>query len=239
MKNKFLINTVIVIGILILIFLVIPRSKRSPGWDWMPDMRYSKAYETYQSADFFYGENDTMTARLPVAGTIPRGYIPNDSNIKNNESFLRSFLLKNEHSGYNQDSAYYLKQAEMIAVLRNPYKSEEVLDRGKEIYKVNCQVCHGEKGEGNGYIVEREDGSDGPYGARPPAYATRLPQMTDGNIFYSITYGKGSMGGYASMVSPSDRWKVICYIKDLAGIKEGAPAPVAASTDSTKVAMVK
>ena len=236
MKNKLFINILLVLGVIVLIFLLIPRSKRSTGWDWMPDMRYSKAYETYQSTDFFYGINDTMSARLPVAGTIPRGYIPNDPTIKNDESLLRSFLLKNEHSGYNQDSGYYKKQAEMSSLLKNPYKSEEVMDRGKELYIVNCQVCHGEKGEGNGYIVERTDGSEGPYGARPPAYSSRLPALTDGAMFYSITYGRGNMGGYAPLLSPSDRWKVICYIKDLAGIKEGV---VATSTDSTKVAMVK
>lgn len=235
MKNKLLINTVIVLGVITLIFLLIPRSKRSAGWDYMPDMRYSKAYETYQSTDFFYGENDTMSARLPIDGTIPRGYIPNDPTIKNDEALLRSFLLKNEHKGYNQDSAYYKKQVEIGTLLKNPYKTEDVLERGKELYAVNCQICHGEKGEGNGYIVERTDGSNGPYGARPPAYSTRLPVMTDGAIFYSITYGKGNMGGYASMVSPSDRWKLICYIKDLAGIKEGAMPAVPG--DSVKIAM--
>jgi hypothetical protein len=30
------------------------------------------------------------------------------------------------------------------------------------------------------------------------------------------------MGGYASMLTPTERWKVILYIKDLAGLKEGA-----------------
>lgn len=233
MKNKFLLYTLLVIGATLLLFLLIPRSKRSTGWDYMPDMRYSQAYETYQSADFFYGENDTITARLPVDGTIPRGYIPNDPNVKNNENMLRSFLLKNEHHGYNQDSVYYSKQKELDGYLANPYKAAEVMDRGKELYKVNCQICHGEKGEGNGYIVEREDGSDGPYGARPPAYSTRLPQMTDGAMYYSISYGKGSMGGYASMISPSDRWKVIAYIKSLAGVSEMAAAS-AMPTDTTK-----
>jgi mono/diheme cytochrome c family protein len=144
--------------------------------------------------------------------------------------------LKNEHNGYNQDSAYIKKQAEVAGLLQNPYKAGEVLDRGKEIYAVNCQVCHGEKGEGNGQIVELPGGADGPYGARPPAYTTRLPQMTDGAMFFSISYGKGSMGGYCSQISPSDRWKVICYIKDLAGIKEGG-APASTPADSTKVAM--
>ena len=43
-------------------------------------------------------------------------------------------------------------------------------------------------------------------------------------MFYSITYGKNYMGGYFTQLSTEDRWKVLLYIKDLAGIEEGAVA---------------
>jgi len=210
--------------------MVIPRDPKSPGRDYMPDMRYSRAYETYQTYDFYMQRDfDTMTARLPEENTIPRGYIPNDSSVKKDESMLRSFLMKNEYHGRNQDSIYTKKYEEAGMILKNPYAhSEGAIEEGKGLYTIYCKVCHGEKGEGNGQIVELPDGSDGPYGARPPAYKTRLPELTDGKIFFTISYGKGNMGGYGPMLTPTERWKVVTYIKDLAGVT-GAPAVAADS----------
>ena len=91
------------------------------------------------------------------------------------------------------------------------------------MYEINCTVCHGEKGDGNGQIVELPDGSDGPYTARPPKYSERLKQINDGNIFYSVSYGKGQMGGYGFQMSVNERWQVIQYIKKMAGVDGSAP----------------
>lgn len=235
MKKNLGLSLLAVCVLAILYLLLVPKDNSKPGRDYMPDMRYSKAYETYQSYDFYYQRGfDTMTARLPEEGTIPKGYIPDDSAVRGNEAFLRSFLLKNELHTRNQDSAYLKLYAEAGAVLKNPFAlSPEILSEGKELYTVYCQVCHGEKGEGNGQIVELPGGGDGPYGARPPAYATRLPQLTDGNIFFTIAYGKGNMGGYGPMLTPSERWKVVYYIKELAGINGAPAAPVADTTNAT------
>jgi hypothetical protein len=45
------------------------------------------------------------------------------------------------------------------------------------------------------------------------------------------------MGGYSPMLTPTERWKVILYIKDLAGIKEGS-AGTAANADSSSTKQV-
>ena len=119
---------------------------------------------------------------------------------------------------------------EAVELLKNPFKpTDDILAEGKELYLINCKVCHGIKGEGNGQIVELPDGSDGPYTARPPAYTSRLPTLKDGQMFFSVSFGKNTMGGYAPMLTPAERWKVILYIKDLAGLKEG----VTPATDTT------
>jgi hypothetical protein len=52
-------------------------------------------------------------------------------------------------------------------------------------------------------------------------------------MFYSIEYGKGMMGSYASQLSSKQRWSIIHYIKSKqAEAKGGAPA-AATAKDST------
>ena len=46
---------------------------KNPGIEYMPDMYRSISVETYQTSQIF---NDSMSARNPVKGTIPRGFIP-------------------------------------------------------------------------------------------------------------------------------------------------------------------
>ncbi len=37
--------------------------------------------------------------------------------------------------------------------------------------------------------------------------------MPEGQMFYSVTYGKNKMGSYASQLNTKQRWMVIAYIK--------------------------
>ncbi|HMT74514.1 MAG TPA: cytochrome c, partial [Chitinophagaceae bacterium] len=46
--------------------------RRSPGRAYMPDMAYSRAYETYASTQALKDRNINYTAQ-PVSGTIARG----------------------------------------------------------------------------------------------------------------------------------------------------------------------
>jgi hypothetical protein len=46
---------------------------KHPGYEYMPNMYRSPSYETYSVNPNF---SDSMTARKPVTGTIPRGFIP-------------------------------------------------------------------------------------------------------------------------------------------------------------------
>ena len=56
--------------------------KDQTGRIYMPDMTYSNAYETYSTSELTTPEGNNMSARKPVEGTIPYGYIPDDAKIK-------------------------------------------------------------------------------------------------------------------------------------------------------------
>jgi len=63
--------------------------------------------------------------------------------------------------------------------------------------------------------------------------------MPEGQMYYSVTYGKNKMGSYASQLNTEQRWMVIAYIKSKQAAAKGggaAAAPAAASgavADST------
>jgi hypothetical protein len=56
--------------------------------------------------------------------------------------------------------------------------------------------------------------------------------MPAGQMFYSVTYGKGMMGSYASQLNTVQRWMVIAFIKDRQGnlIKGAGGQPVQGNT---------
>ncbi|HMJ47235.1 MAG TPA: cytochrome c, partial [Ferruginibacter sp.] len=151
-------------------------SKRSPGRAYMPDMYYSRAFETYAQRDslkFTMDYNNKggliyYDAR-PVAGTIKR-----------NEQF--PYTLPNDSIGYK-----------MSAGIKNPFDSISVADMTESgrLYNINCAVCHGEKGKANGPMSGKVGGIVDLTG---PQYAA----LADGTIFHVMTYGKNNMGSYAS-----------------------------------------
>lgn len=221
--RKQIIKLVPVVAVAIMFASCDRAGKDHTGRIYMPDMTYSNAYETYSASEVKTPEGINMSARKPVEGTIPYGYIPNDPKIKTNSSLLMSYVIKNHfsHELADQDAERVRAAAEIQDPLEH---TAENLAEGKRLYDINCTPCHGEKGEGNGQLIELPGGGDGPFTARPQPYKTLLPALKDGAIFYSVSYGKNAMGGYGFQMSVNERWKVIHYIKSLAGMTPGSAA---------------
>lgn len=215
------------VGALLLALASCGSDNRTPGRTFVPDMAYSQAYETYTKNPSFGTDNlasvDSFEARKPVNGTISRGLLPTGQ--INDEKVLASYLYKSHTD--NSDSSYQASTSS----LKNPLTPEkDVMDKGKQLFTIHCMVCHGEKGLGDGSIVQTE--------AYPPvpSYADRLPTISEGQMFHSITYGKGLMGSYSYVLSTEDRWKVILYIQQLVKVgpfAAGASASAATATDTT------
>jgi mono/diheme cytochrome c family protein len=93
---------------------------------------------------------------------------------------------------------------------------QKLLARGQERYQINCQVCHGETGAGNGITSQ--------YGLVGAAsyHSDKYRQMADGEIFNTITHGKGQMGPYHH-IDVKDRWAIVAYIRALQ-LSQNAPA---------------
>ena len=96
--------------------------------------------------------------------------------------------------------------------VKNPVTADEKsLASGKELYKMNCAICHGEKGDGKGpKAVELEE--------KPSDFTEKhmMNMMTDGEIFYKITKGKKPMPVWEDKMTENERWDLVNYIKTFA-----------------------
>ena len=181
--------------------------RRSPGHVYMPDMVYSRAFETYAPIDTLEKQGIHYN-RTPVAGTIKRGE-------------LLPFLLAKDKTG---DTANYMQSMHVANPL--PALNAVQLKEAERLYLVNCGICHGTALDGNGPLY---NGGNGPFSAAPANLAAnaKYTSMPEGQMFYSVTYGKGQMGSYASQLSSTQRWMIIHYVKSKQGGGKQATADVA------------
>jgi hypothetical protein len=223
--NKILINLVLAVSFMLLLHACSPADGNNTGHEFMPDMGHSIAYEAnyynYYSFNTWGEEEDYKTyamPRKPVKGTIPRGYAGSASNAMKVHKGL------NSHSGIavpvNGSVPYYYEDTEeeriraTNEIIDNPFPiTEEGLEKAKILYETFCGICHGEKGDGGGYLV-RDDG--GVYPAQPANFLTdEFVSASNGRYYHSIMYGKNVMGGYKDKLSYEERWQVIHYIRSL------------------------
>ena len=88
--------------------------------------------------------------------------------------------------------------------------NEEMLQRGRERFDIYCAPCHGRLGDGNGITKKL-----GVMPAVANLHDQRIVAMADGEIFNTITHGKGLMGAYGPLMPVEDRWAVIGYLRAL------------------------
>lgn len=94
--------------------------------------------------------------------------------------------------------------------------NEETYELGKREFEQNCAVCHGYSGYGDGLVSQRAMNLNQGYWLQPTSlHEGRIQQQPVGRIYYTITNGKGKMGGYAASLTPEERWAVVFYVRAL------------------------
>ena len=110
-----------------------------------------------------------------------------------------------------------------MASLRNPTPiSEQSLHNGRMYFQINCAVCHGDAGAGDGPATK--------LGVPGISLVTDITKArTDGYIFGMIRNGRGLMPPYNRIEEP-DRWDVVNYLRGLQGTAgtQVATGPLAA-----------
>ena len=155
------------------------------------DMYTPVSYETYGESTL---SKDSASVRLPVAGTIARGNVPYD--------------YENSQAGYEAARDSLLSPLKVLAPLDSIRRvSEKNLKQGKYLYGIYCVACHGVKGDGQGPLVQNEKFLG------VPNYKDR--DITEGNIYHVLMYGKGIMGSHSSQLNATERWQIVHHVEQL------------------------
>jgi mono/diheme cytochrome c family protein len=197
-------------------------SKREPGKVYMPDMAYSRAYETYalrDSAVFSmnaleaYDKHKIFYNALPVTGTMQRGE-------------LYPFSVVPNPSNGPVDSNALINLSSQVKNPLGPLTKADSLEASR-LFNINCAVCHGAKAEANGPVAGKIGGVK--------SIIAGSPGYSDGRLFYVMTYGQNNMGSYASQLDRKQRWRIVQYIRSLEPKTAAAPATAAPKADSAVV----
>jgi len=214
--------------------------KNDPGREYMPDMAHAISYEANvygPSSHNTWDKRSTFSLRKlsvpgkPVSGTIPRGYSglmadgqldPSRMDIiRGRNQVTAQATPVNGHVGFPYADTEDERLRAISEIIDNPFPiTAKGLEVGKELYHINCGICHGEAGDGAGYLVRDPNPATGDAGGKYPAAPANfllddLIASSNGRYYFSIIYGKNVMGGYSDKLSFEERWQVIHYIRSL------------------------
>jgi mono/diheme cytochrome c family protein len=165
------------------------------GCDWFLDFKRQPSVWTWEP----YG--DSMTVRGSPQGSVP--------------------MHGTAVAGYQVSYTPGIAQVDSLAVVPNPVPvSDSSLANGRMYYQLNCAVCHGSTGAGNGPATR--------FGMVPITIILDVTKnRTDGYIWGMMRNGRGLMPSY-NRIEERSRWDVVNYIRALQGLVPGVTADTGA-----------
>ena len=168
---------------------------RKPPVEIIPDMNYQFKLRP-EAADSFFANDHT--SQLPPPGTVARS-----QPLQTDKGPVYPYQDSPVNTGRITGTTNFLAT--------NPLPiTPAFLQHGREQFQIYCTPCHGALGDGNGITKK--------IGAMPAVanlHDKRIVEMADGEIFNTVTHGKGLMGAYGPTVSIQDRWAIIAYLRAL------------------------
>ena len=154
------------------------------GCSWFTDMKRQPSIHPWQSASDTIPPRGNPQNSVSVYGTAAPGFI-----------YSRAQLPTTIDS---------------MSGIKNPVAPDaRSLANGHKYFAINCAVCHGFAGAGDGIATK--------YGMVPmPLTSDHAKSLSDGYIFGMIRNGRGIMPTYNRIEEP-DRWDIVNYIRALQG----------------------
>ena len=171
------------------------KMSRKPPFELFPDMDRQAKLRPMEPFKFM---PNGLSSQLPPAGTIARS-----EPIQTTDGEVYRF----EEVAFN--TGHVAGTTNFVEVNPMPVNAA-MLQHGRERFDIYCAPCHGKLGDGNGITKK--------IGAMPAVVSlhdARIVKMTDGEIFNTVTHGKGLMGAAGPLMTAEDRWAVIAYLRAL------------------------
>lgn len=163
--------------------------KLFPGMDRQPKLRP-------QEANRFYANG--LSTQMAPEGTVARG-----EPMQTVNGPVYAFEDSPVNTGRITGTTNFVET--------NPLPvNEALLQRGRDRFDIYCAPCHGRLGDGNGITKKI-----GVMAAVANLHDKRIVELTDGELFNTITHGKGVMGAAGPLVPTQDRWAIIAYVRSL------------------------
>jgi mono/diheme cytochrome c family protein len=180
------------------------KTKRPPI-EIFPDMVRQPKVKAQVPSGFFA---DGRGSREPVAGTVPVGYNPPVKSSGAHQDIVSApyeVVIFSGQQGYADTGKVGTNWGTGLPFIA----TMATLERGRERYQIQCAVCHGATGSGNGIATK--------YGLVGVANLNqqRLRDMSDGEIYNTIANGKNTMLGYGAVIQVPDRWAIVAYMRAL------------------------
>ena len=159
---------------------------------WFTDFKEQPKPDPWESSDSVAMRGNPQNS-VPVYGTLAPGY-----------AFSRTALPGTIDS---------------MASIPNPVPADSrSLHNGRMYYSINCAVCHGDAGTGDGPVSKK-----GMYVV--PLLGASAEGRSDGYIWGMMRNGRGGMPSY-NRIEEMDRWDVVNYVRGLQGKYQVAVGPV-------------
>jgi hypothetical protein len=168
---------------------------RKPPLEVFPDMDRQAKLRPEKPFDFF---TNGLSSQLPPAGTVVRS-----APVETAGGAVYPFEDSPVNTGKISGTTNFVEMNPLVV-------NAVLLQRGREQFNIYCTPCHGGPGDGNGITKK--------IGLMPAVanlHDRRIVETTDGEIFNTITRGKGLMGAYGPLVAAQDRWAIIAYTRAL------------------------
>jgi mono/diheme cytochrome c family protein len=167
------------------------------GCEWFTDFRRQPKVDPWESVADSIPPRGNPQLSVPIHGTSAPGF------------------------AYGRGAT--IADVNAMSAIANPIAADSLsLRRGAQQYQINCAVCHGALGNGDGAVTR--------FGFPPiriGAGSNAATALSDGYIFGIIRNGRGLMPPY-NRIEESERWDLINYLRTLQRAAADAAAPASA-----------
>lgn len=123
-----------------------------------------------------------------------------------------------------ETATVHVADRDEAAKLINPIPATaESIHKGKQLFTIYCVPCHGVSGTGDGLVGEKLVLR--PFDLTSPS----VQAISDGLIFGYITFGGAVMPIYGNDLSPTERWHVVNYVRNVLGKSAASASTKSAS----------